>query len=156
MGGHQSHQARLLGRAHDEAQRLPDGAPREVGEHALHQLDALVHRQQPLDLVVAEDEQLAHATIPASSSRGAALSSSSVAARAVASCSGRRGPTTTEVTCGWESTHATARVAGSTPRSAAAVANASSPRKVTSFTRSAYGSGRSVIREPEGYASPRR
>ena len=67
MGRHQTHQARLLGRPDHEAERLPDGAAREIGEHGLHQLDALVHRQQPLDLVVAEDEELAHANIPASS-----------------------------------------------------------------------------------------
>ena len=67
--GHQSHQARLFGGPDDEAQRLPDRAPREVGEDGRHQLDALVHRQQPLDLVVPENEQLAHANNPASSSR---------------------------------------------------------------------------------------
>ena len=54
-----------------------------------------------------------------SCSRSGGERSSSSASRAGRSCSGRRGPTTTAVTCGCASSQANASVAGVVPRSAA-------------------------------------
>ena len=157
--GHQAEQALLIRRPDGPAQRLPHPAAREVGERLVHQLDALAHRQQPPDVVVGEDEQLVISaktlglTRRAPAARAGAGRAPRAPARGARAGAGRRRPTSPAG--GPAPTRARASPS-STPRSAAAASNASSASNVRSVSSSEYGSGRRVIREPAGYASPRR
>ena len=53
--GHQPHQRPLAGRPNDEAERVVELLARERGEHLLHRVDAVLHRQEPMDVVLGED-----------------------------------------------------------------------------------------------------
>ena len=66
VGGHEAHQVARARRAREEAERLVQLPTCERAQHLLHGLDALVHRQQPADVVLADDED-AHAKSPVSS-----------------------------------------------------------------------------------------
>ena len=96
--------------------------------------EALRHRQQPLDVLLREHQQ-GHAKSSVIVSRSTVDRRSSSASSAGARCSVRRGPITTAVTWGWESTQASASAAGVVPCPRACSSNASRAANVRSFRR---------------------
>ena len=57
---HQSEEAARVGGADDAPQRVVHFAARQRRQRLLHHLDALAHRQQLLDLVLVQNQHLAH------------------------------------------------------------------------------------------------
>ncbi len=90
------------------------------------------------------------------SARSASVTGCRSASAAGVRCSGRPGPITTWVTRSSASSQPSASPASEVPRDAAIASSRSSASKVAPVTRSWYGSGRWVIRDPAGYAAPRR
>ena len=151
---HQPHQARLVGRPHDEAQRVVHLAARERRERLGHHVDALVHRQQPPHLVLVEDAHLRHVEEASRSAVVVRLGvrvQSSRRGRAPGRGASRRefGPHTAPAdTLGDRaSTQANASVAMSTPRASASAASAlERRRRRASSTNRSYGLG--TLRHP--------
>src|SRR3990170_8004149 len=128
VGGHQPHQPGGVRRAHDHAQgvvHLPVGE----GFHRLgHDADAFLHRQEPFNFGMGEDEDTHRSsffTYGKGGNRSPIASRSSfdnfisIAFFAGSRRSGLRGPRMGAVTSGWAMTHASASEAMSVPRSSA-------------------------------------
>src|SRR5581483_12257971 len=131
VGGHQPHEARLLRRPDDEPERVVHLPARERGERVRHRVDALVHRQQPPDLVLVQNPHCAHVNNPPIRSTTPSPSLSSRAASTGSSCSAVDGPHTAPSASA--STHANASADISTPRASASSRSRSSASKTRPF-----------------------